>query len=91
MQLNLNLARPATIGKNEGEFSIYTCSFLIHYLLWYQSYILVSQFYLNKFDIPYDPADFVFVPSEKGTGDTALLEAVQYHHEHGNDIKEIQL
>ena len=47
--------------------------------------------YLNKFDIPYDPNQFVHKPIKKGTGDTSMLEIIDYHMQHGNNIEEIQL
>ena len=47
--------------------------------------------YLNKFDIPYDPNQFVHKPIKKGTGDTSMLEVLDYHMQHGNNIEEIQL
>ena len=47
--------------------------------------------YLNKFDIIYDPDNFVYKPIEKYSGDTSMLEVLDYHREHGNNIEEIQL
>jgi len=35
--------------------------------------------YLNKFDIPYDPADFCYQPIQKYKGDTRHLDQVEFH------------
>ena len=47
--------------------------------------------YLDKFDIAYDPEKFCWRPIQKFTQDTSLLEMIDYHKQHGNNIKEKQL
>jgi hypothetical protein len=47
--------------------------------------------YLDKFDITYDPEKFCWRPIQKFTQDTSLLEMIDYHKQHGNNIKEKQL
>lgn len=44
--------------------------------------------YLNKFDISYQETDYCWRPIQKGKGDTSLLEMLQYHKQHGNNIQE---
>ena len=47
--------------------------------------------YLNKFDIPYEPADYCFKPIKKGTGDMSFIEMISYHKTHGNQMIEKHL
>ena len=44
--------------------------------------------YLEKFDIPYHPDDLCWMPIKKGTGDRSLIDMLEYHKQHGNNIPE---
>ena len=44
--------------------------------------------YLEKFDIPYHPDELCWKPIKKGTGDRSLVDMLEYHKEHGNNIPE---
>jgi len=44
--------------------------------------------YLNKFDIPYQPEEFVWYPTVRATGDRTMIDMLEYHHKHGNSIEE---
>jgi hypothetical protein len=47
--------------------------------------------YLNKFDIHYDPSLYCYKPIKKFEGDRSLIDMIQYHREHGNNIQEKHL
>ena len=47
--------------------------------------------YLDKFDITYIPGDYCWMPIKKGTGDTSLVNMLEYHDKHGNSIEEKHL
>ena len=44
--------------------------------------------YLEKFDIPYHPDELCWMPIKKGTGDRSLVDMLEYHKQHGNNIPE---
>ncbi len=47
--------------------------------------------YLDKFDITYIPSDYCWMPIKKGTGDMSLVNMLEYHDKHGNNIEEKHL
>ena len=47
--------------------------------------------YLNKFDIQYNPDQYCWLPVKRNSGDRSLVDMLEYHVAHGNNIQEKHL